>query len=258
MRLPQLKSRFRTAIPGTWPSRPGAGVAQQDIERFGVTLRFATAERIFAEGFHADRVYRVVSGFVRLCMRNPENQVIADFMLPGNWLGLFDRTAYGFSAEAASNVVLRSYLKRDAEYFFASARGVALMAEAKRLLSETVGYRTALPGQAPDERMISFLDRISRRLQINVDDPLALPLSTHDIARHLGLTDEAVSRELAALKRPRVPIVSREEKVLDFSTPESLPVRAIASDASQQDRAVQFIVPDTGARLDRSQSPALA
>ena len=78
--------------------------------------------------------------------------------------------------------MLRSYLKRETGFFFASAYGDTIVAEARRQFSATLNYRTALPGQAPEERLMSFLCRISQRLQIWPGDPLELPFSTTDIA----------------------------------------------------------------------------
>ena len=255
MRLLQLKSRLRKTMTGVRRATEGVEIPHDDVEYFGVTLRFSAGERIFAEGFHADRVYRIVSGFARLCIQNPGSEAIADFMLPGNWLGVFDRVEYCFSAEAGSNVVLRCYLKRDAERFFSTPRGGAIKAEAKRQFANAVTYRTALPGQSPEQRVTTFLRRFRERQQIEPDHPLALPFSMNDIGRHLGLTEEAVCRELAALNRASVANTSPEATRLAVSMPE-FPAGA-RDHAAQQDRAVQFTAPETGAGLDRNQSPAL-
>jgi CRP/FNR family transcriptional regulator len=176
---------------------PWGGCAARDL---------ASHDTLFNGGDRETLIYRVISGVVALfkILANGRRQ-ITGFALPGDFIGLDFASHRPCHAEAVTPVRLRCVAK---EAVHKAARenpaiayklyeAVAADLGAAQDLALTLGQRTA------PESVAAFLLLLSRRNARRGEDALRidLPMRRTDIADHLGLTIETVSRTLTRFKR---------------------------------------------------------
>jgi CRP/FNR family nitrogen fixation transcriptional regulator len=189
---------------GCGPARPAA-VPVELVEGLvlpGSSVRYDRNEEIFAQEDDADFVYQVISGAVReVRILDDGRRQVSAFHLPGEVFGLECGETHLNFAEAvvASEVALvrRSVLVRAIEADAPAARKLWNMTS--RDLLRLQDHLLLLGRKSATERVISFLLRMSARwgTAAKVD----LPMSRLDIADHLGLTIETVSRTFTQLER---------------------------------------------------------
>ena len=163
-------------------------------------IRYHRDQVIVCEGDDAEYIFLVVDGIVRSC-RTFQNgaRSITGFYLPGELFGWTD-LKHLLSAEAATNALVL-YLKRSALLSVAARDGRI----ASFLLAATTNElrraqeHALLISRSAKCRVATFLLDLSRRL--GTAKYLDLPMSHQDIADHLGLTIETVSRTITELER---------------------------------------------------------
>jgi CRP/FNR family transcriptional regulator, nitrogen fixation regulation protein len=163
-------------------------------------IRYSRDQVIVSEGDAADYIFLVMDGIVRSC-RTFQNgaRSIAGFYLPGELFGWAD-LKHPLSAEAATNAMVL-YLKRSSLLAIA-ARDTRI---ASFLLAATTNElrraqeHAMLISRSAKCRVATFLLDLSKRL--GTAKYLDLPMSHQDIADHLGLTIETVSRVITELER---------------------------------------------------------
>jgi len=175
-------------------------------EEFGCNLAIKRDGTIFWEGDPAKFYFRVISGAVRICtlMADGRRQV-ADFFAGGDMIGFDFADTYAFTAEAVSDSVVRQYPRSTILNLLTNDRKLShqmLTLTCRRLTSAhhqlvTLGRKTA------EERIATFLIALAGR-QKRQSRQIELPMSRTDIADHLGLTVETVSRVLTRLKKQDV------------------------------------------------------
>jgi len=164
--------------------------------------RFARGEEVFAEGDAGTFFYKVVSGTVRTgkLLADGRRQIDA-FHLAGDVFGLESGDRHRFTAEAVDDVVVIAYRRSrfaslvhdDPEF------GELLMASMLTSLDRAHDHMVLLGRKTALEKIASFLlDMASRRPGA---DKVVLPMQRTDIADHLGLTIETVSRTLTQMVR---------------------------------------------------------
>jgi CRP/FNR family nitrogen fixation transcriptional regulator len=163
-------------------------------------IRYRRDQTIVCEGDSADYIFVVIEGIVRSC-RTFKNgaRSIAAFYLPGELFGWAD-LKYQLSAEAAANAMVL-YLKRSALLSVAaqdSRIASFLLAATTNELRRTQEH-ALLISRGAKCRLATFLLDLSSRLETT--KYLDLPMSHQDIADHLGLTIETVSRTITELQR---------------------------------------------------------
>jgi len=163
-------------------------------------IRYHRDQVIVCEGDPADYMFLVLDGIVRSCRTFQDgDRSIADFYLPGELFGWTDLN-HPLSAEAATNAMVL-YLKRSALLAVAardSRIGSFLLAATTNELRRTQEH-ALLMSRSARCRVATFLLDLSRRL--GTAKYLDLPMSHQDIADHLGLTIETVSRTITELER---------------------------------------------------------
>lgn len=174
------------------------------LERIGTRLVLRRHQPLFQEGDQADAVYRVVSGAVRTSRVMPDGRrYVADFLFPGDFIGLNDRQVRMVTAEALCDVILVRYARRQFNSSIEADRSLGRMilsvlsggltnAQERMLL---LGRKTAA------ERVASFLLMMAGREE---SDRIELPMTREDIADYLGLTIETVSRTISLFKAKAV------------------------------------------------------
>jgi CRP/FNR family nitrogen fixation transcriptional regulator len=185
-------------LPGPWGERGG---------RFAERPRraFARDEEIFGEGDSADLFYKVVTGAVRTYrLLNDGRRQIDAFHLAGDSFGLEPGDRHQCSAAAISEATVevrrRSELRTAAGDAGCSAE---LMTAMMRRLEQAQGHMVLLGCKNAREKVATFLLGIASRAP-SLGNHVELPMLRCDIADHLGLTIETVSRTIAELARDGV------------------------------------------------------
>jgi CRP/FNR family transcriptional regulator, anaerobic regulatory protein len=181
----------------------------------GTCRRIEAGQALFGEGEPAEAVYTLTAGMLKLykLMSDGRRQVVG-FLIPGDFLGLAFGRGYAYTAEAVTPV---------AACRFGRARFMGLLEEFPALEKEVLTRTSSDLAAAQDqmlllgrktarERVASFLRRHAERerraaLVCGYEEgegegrAIGLPMGRADIADHLGLTIETVSRTLTSLRK---------------------------------------------------------
>jgi len=183
-------------------------------------LEFASNAEIYGVDQPADRIYKVVSGAVRTCkILDDGRRYIDSFYLQGDVFGFENRSTHEFSCEAVCPTTLQ-LMSRRAPNAPAAEIGdldlLSLTAEEMRRAQ----VQGAMLVKTASERVVEFLLQISAHN--GEPGTFQLPMSRQDIADHLGLTIETVSRVFTQLedsqiilRTPRRHILVRNRKALE-------------------------------------------
>ena len=168
----------------------------------GMRMHFDRNEEIFGEGEPADYIYRVVSGAVRkMRITSDGRRQILSFLLPGDIFGLELGADHTLSAEAITEcevvMVRRSVLDKISQEDPLAAR--CWLKHASDNLARARDHALILGRKGAAERVAAFLLDMSQRFVRGQD--FDLPMSRADIADHLGLTIETVSRSFTEMER---------------------------------------------------------
>lgn len=195
---------FLPIIPGSINVAVRAnGEAMERLLRLAQVLRVGRDQEIYPQGGNGEFCYRLISGVVRTValMRDGRRQV-GEFYLADDVFGLDSEERRSFGAEAVTDCTMLRF----------STRRVALLADGdaafsnllcrlmRRQLRETREQILLLGRKTATERVATFLLEMEARAG-DGPDVVALPMSRGDIADHLGLTVETVSRVLSRLHR---------------------------------------------------------
>ena len=168
---------------------------------FGSTRILRKDEGIFAEGDRATYFHGVVSGAVRTCrLLSDGRRQIDAFHLPGDIFGVESGREHRFSAEAIGNATVAAYRSRSFACVASNdSLGRRVVASMMRSLERAQDHILLLGRKSALEKIAAFLLGLAERCPD--DDTIELPMSRTDIADHLGLTIETVSRCLTRLAR---------------------------------------------------------
>ncbi|HRN61935.1 MAG TPA: helix-turn-helix domain-containing protein [Luteimonas sp.] len=178
------------------------------LEQYASSVDVPANAELARAGQPCRHAYSVTSGMLRLVRTLPDarRQVVA-FALPGHFIGLTDASHHRHSVEAvvASRVcAFEMDGIHDLRQRFPGFEHI-LLDRACRELDEAHDAMLLLARLAPLERLASFLVRLREQMRIRDDDPrMALPMGRSDIADHLGLTVETVSRSFTRLREQGV------------------------------------------------------
>jgi CRP/FNR family nitrogen fixation transcriptional regulator len=189
---------FRQRVGGASARWGEAGGRAAERPRRG----FAREEEIFVEGDSAELFYKVVSGVARTyrLLSDGRRQIDA-FHLAGDAFGLEsgDRHQCSASAICDSTVEVRRRSELRTAAGDAGLSTELIMAMMRRL-EQAQGHMVLLGCKNAREKVATFLLGIAARAP-SVGNHVELPMLRCDIADHLGLTIETVSRTLAELAR---------------------------------------------------------
>ena len=164
-------------------------------------VRYSRGGMIACEGDPADYMYVAVSGVVRSCRTHLDgSRAIVAFHLPGDLFGWSGELIHSLSLEAATDTLVL-FLKRSALLAAAIRDGriaTYLLAATTNEIRRTQDHLLLL-NRLAECRVATFLIDLSMRLRKT--NSLDLPMSHQDIADHLGLTIETLSRTITTLEK---------------------------------------------------------
>ncbi|MBF9197272.1 helix-turn-helix domain-containing protein [Microvirga terrestris] len=173
-----------------------------EASALGSFRRLAKDEEVFVEGDRAAFFYKVQSGAVRTfkLLSDGRRQIDA-FHLPGDIFGIEPGEEHRFSAEAVGDATVISYRRSNLNAETKDAGDIPNEMIPAVLLSlvRAQNHMLLLGRKNAVEKIASFLLDLSGRTANT--DQIDLPMSRTDIADHLGLTIETVSRSLTQLER---------------------------------------------------------
>ena len=167
----------------------------------GTELKVAPDTTISSQGSPSDTMYRISRGCVRVCAYSKDgDRRILQFLGAGDYLGLEDVTECLTAREAVDMVVLtavprfafEAQLAHRPELQTAVRDSHALQINAHTELFILTAQTSAV------ERVKLFLMQFAARRSSK--GFIALPMCRRDIADHLGLSMETVSRAFSSLK----------------------------------------------------------
>ena len=186
---------------GVWADLPSKQALKNALSALRTgPIRFRRNQVIACEGDAADYVFFVVSGVVRSCRTflNGDRAVVA-FYLPGDLFG-WDNETRPFSIEAASDVMV-TLIRRQG--LSALAEGNLSLAGYLRSVALYELQRTqehaATINRSAKNRFLAFLRDWLRRS--GASSSIRLPIGYQDIADHLGIKIETLSRTITELER---------------------------------------------------------
>ncbi|MCB5175744.1 MULTISPECIES: helix-turn-helix domain-containing protein [Microvirga] len=186
--------------------QPARSTADTSTQAISSIRSYTKDDEIFSEGDRAAYFYKVVSGVVRTSkLLSDGRRQIDAFHLAGDIFGIETGDEYRFSAEAVGDAVVMAYRRCSLETLAASdsqfaqqfVKGMMRSLERAQDHMLLLGRKTAL------EKIASFLLDMADRAS-DSEGAIDLPMSRADIADHLGLTIETVSRSLTQLEREAV------------------------------------------------------
>lgn len=202
---PPYQNRYVQETSAAVQARNGANPKDPfnaTLELMGSRRSFARGAEIFGQDEPVEYVYRLIEGAVMTFrLLNDGRRQVSGFHFPGDILGLEAGTSHRFSAEAIGKTtvvavkrsVLTAITHSDAgvarELWFLTARALDRMHHLALLLGRSNAH----------ERVSCFLAEMADRLDGGAE--VELPMSRKDIADHLGLTIETVSRTLSQMER---------------------------------------------------------
>jgi CRP/FNR family transcriptional regulator, nitrogen fixation regulation protein len=176
---------------------------QNPIDWMASERLLSRGEAIFRRGQSAKYIYKLAYGCVRTFITHGDGRrLITAFYFPGDYFPLEMRATHKGSAEAVTpSMVLEIGTKE------LTARAATDYGLAKRMLHITsvelqrTQSHSLLLRDGADERVANFLFEMKKR---NRRQEVDLLMSRQDIADHLNLTIETVSRALARLEKSSV------------------------------------------------------
>ncbi len=195
------------------PETPGLTADALDfLEQFGSTVRVRQGHKIYGAGEPAAFCWKLLSGCARTVkfMADGRRQV-AEFLWPGDLLGLDDVGTHYFAAEAVTDTMLRRYPRSAVEAQANRHPDLALRLRSLALANLRRAHQQIilLGRETAKERVVSFLLDMDDHAVTAEGRLMVLPMSRTDIADYLGLSIETVCRHLVRLQREGILAIRR-------------------------------------------------
>jgi CRP-like cAMP-binding protein len=182
-------------------AHPDSGREIAALDRIGTVVSLRRDQALFHEGDPARDLFKVVTGAVRSCrLLTDGRRQISAFALPGDFIALELADTYGSTAEAVSDATVMRYSRHAVERVAQQQPrlGNYLLGLIYGELSAAQSQMMLLGRKSAAERLASFLLTMADRN--GIADRVSLPMTRSDIADHLGLTTETVSRIFGQFK----------------------------------------------------------
>lgn len=157
---------------------------------------------ILLHGEPIKEFHLVVSGVVRCCAFSPEGaRQIFRFAKKGEFVGISDIDSWHFTAEAVDHVIVKSITHAQMKQALASDSTLRdeIRAHVCDQLKNRERQLLSMVSAKASERLFNFLYEFASSRPTT--GYITLPMCRRDIADHLGLSAETVSRTFSELKR---------------------------------------------------------
>lgn len=176
-----------------------------ELAAVSTQVTLAAGQPLIAPDAPARDVFNVTTGVLRAGLAMPdERRQVTGFLLPGDFVGFGAGETYGFGVEAVTAATLCRFDRPRFTALLHAHPGMErrLLCMASDEVREARAHQLLLGRKTASERLASFLRDLAARQarRGGAPDVAALGMSRADIADHLGLTPESVSRGLTALK----------------------------------------------------------
>jgi len=193
----------------------------QELKRLNdlvIETRVSPGQAVFYEADPASYLFVIVEGCIRLYKLLADGRrQITGFLYPSDFLGLALQDRYAYTAEAVSPARLCRFDRARLEALLEELPHLEkrLLGVASNELASAQDQMLLLGRKTADEKVMSFLFLLSRRAYMKRQsaDVIQLPMSRNDIADHLGLTTETVSRCFTRLRKQGVIAFDFPDKV---------------------------------------------
>lgn len=225
----------RCAICAARPFSVCAAVSDADLARLEAIAErqaLAKGQALFREDDPAAYVYNVTSGSLRLSRLTPDGRRgVLGFAFAGDFLGLERAQAHFTTAEALEPATVCRFPRARFDALLAADRALeaALLARAGQALQTAQARQLALAQKSAVQRVAGFLASLpaSDPMRPAPQGLIRLPMTRQEVADHLGLTIETVSRALTRLKRHGL---IRQLAVSEFAVPDPQALADAAGD----------------------------
>lgn len=195
---------MQTVLSSPTAFRSHPAIARRDMRPLGSTRHLRKDEALFRDGDRATHYYKVLSGTVRTfkLLADGRRQIDA-FHFEGDVFGVEMGSDHRLDAEAACDALVVCY--RNPGFHALITQGDDTAEEAlsalMRSLERAQNHMLLLGRKSALEKIAAFLLELAER---SGGSDLDVPMCRMDIADHLGLTIETVSRTLTQLERQGV------------------------------------------------------
>jgi CRP/FNR family transcriptional regulator len=184
-------------------------------------LCYQRRQLVMREGAPAERVYFVLSGALVVEVRDhavaPQ---VTGFLFDGDFFGVVHARHYSSSVRALVDTHLAAIERTQFEALCDAHPELqhAILRVASNELAAAQDHLLTLGRRSARERVASFLYQLDRRRngagpENGGEKPLWLPMRRSDIADHLGLTLETVSRVMSDLQKKRIIAVESRHRI---------------------------------------------
>jgi CRP/FNR family nitrogen fixation transcriptional regulator len=185
-------------------SRGTAWTAPTVLQSVATITQWRREQEICSQEGCAGHWYRVLEGAVRKCIVRPNGQrQIVDLLLPGDFFGFTTHDQHRFAVQAViEGTVIACYPRRRAEALADADPQIAreIRERAFETISRLQEQLLVVGRMSALEKVGSFLVKMAERLPGRRNDGITLPISRYDIADHLGISVETVSRSITELQ----------------------------------------------------------
>ena len=177
---------------------------QAELEALLQPVTLTSGDILFEEGTPATRSWNLTEGCLKLYKLMPDGRrLVTDFLYPGDYLGLADRDTHTCTAEAIGYATLCRFDRKalDGVVHRHSCLERHLLNRARAELADGREQLLLLGQKTAAERVAAFILTQSARAERRglTASPIETPMRRADIADHLGLTTETISRTLTRL-----------------------------------------------------------
>ena len=177
------------------------------IASIATSLHLPARRMVYREGATAQAVFIVADGVVKTFRDLPsgKRRVMA-FLFADDVFGLALGGQYAYAVQTITPVTLyrmrvtalTDALRRDADL------AIQFLCKATHELRRSLRHTVVVSRRDAVGRLTMFLHMLEQNAPVGHDLRIDMPMSRSDIANHLGLSLESVSRALSSLQRSRI------------------------------------------------------